>query len=256
MKFYREFSRQMWSRYGTMFPITHLPRCGYSSLYAVSEEDARIIQNEGHSRNRDRFKVYSDTLYMDFDDGDATLWNALPKLLELNAPLKIYFSGKKGYHVALPIQPMYGHNVPEFQKVFVTKLGIACDHSLYQHGRLFSNPGRVHPKTGVPKHLILELFEGEALKIPEFIVVEKKKKIDLEKDIDHLRFGLMRLLQLIANEPMIGDRHTGIWGCATTLRDAGLSEEAALEILSMVNESWKNSKDPEEIEAAVTQGYK
>jgi hypothetical protein len=46
-----------------------------------------------------------------------------------------------------------------------------------------------------------------------------------------------------------------LWKTARSLADAGLSEDATLELLEAINDQWESPKEQEEIERAVSEAY-
>jgi hypothetical protein len=191
---------------------------------------------------------------MDFDNGDATIWTDLSKIMDLGAPFRIYTSGGKGYHVEIHTEFMKGTHVPYSHKCFVESLGLKVDFSLYRHDRLLSNPGRVHPKTGLKKAVIFDMLVGTPLKIPEVIPVKKAPVLE-NNDAHMLRQGITRLNSALTTEPSIGDRHMLLWGISKDLRLAGLDFETVLNIMMEVNSAWTHSKEPAEVELAVSQAF-
>ena len=250
---YKEFCADFNKRYGTMIPVTRDPATGYCSVYWFSEADAKEIRSSGNSQGLAKYRVYSDKLWFDFDGGEEEFQAGLAKIKGLKAPYAVFFSGKKGYHVAVDIVPMEGYDVPAQQKQFVESLAISCDLSLYRHDRILSNVGRVHPSTGKKKELLYRVDEGEAFTIPRTLVV-KKQPIPID-DTSLLKFGLLRALILSENTPRPGNRHTALWSCAKTMCDAGLSYETVLDVMTKINEQFKTPKEPQDVERAVAQAF-
>lgn len=253
--FFKEFSGDVMMRTGLMVPAKAQPGNGYCSLYYFRNKDAQTIRKSGSSKGLNKYPVWTNRLVMDYDDGDATLWDDFPKIAEFGAPFRIYTSGGKGYHVEIHIEPMVGLNVPFFQRVFVTSHGFKVDLSLYQSGRLISNIGRVHPKTQRKKALIMEFFEGQPLVIPQNAqppVPYEEKKSDTMVFLQ----AIARLNKSLKYAPGIGNRHTALWGMAKDLAGGGLSHDTALELLLNVNKTWPNPKEDCEVEAAVEQAYR
>jgi len=191
---------------------------------------------------------------MDYDNGDETIWNDIPKIAALGAPFRIYTSGGKGYHVEILTELMKGTHVPYSHKVFVRNMGLAVDMGLYRHERLFSNPGRVHPKTGNKKRVLMEFFDGVPLKIPESIPVKATPVLEQEDSL-MFRQAVMRLNRALTDEPEIGNRHNTIWGVAKDFRLAGFDLDITMELMHSLNDSWEKQKETEEVEAAVNQAY-
>ncbi len=229
---------------------------GYASVYMFDENAAKTIIESKSSAGMSRFPVLTDTLVMDLDNGPDQLKAAQDKLKALGLYHKVWSSGSKGFHVVLRHpETLYGSNVPYSQRVWVEALDVGADLSLYQHGRILSLPGRIHPKTGNRK-VAVETVPGDELTIsllnppgPVFTVGENGGLSELEA-------GLWTALQALASEPLPGNRHTRLWSTAQHFADAGVGFEATLDLMLRINETWEMQKDPSEVELAVSQAYR
>jgi hypothetical protein len=63
------------------------------------------------------------------------------------------------------------------------------------------------------------------------------------------------LANLAASEPVNGQRHVSLWKSAKSLSEAGIAFESALDILTVVNDSWSSPKSASEVEEAVRAAY-
>ncbi len=252
--YFKEFSADFNRRHGTMVPVSQTCPSGYCSLYYFLQHDAEKIMRAGSSKGLNQYPVFTNRLVMDFDNGDDTIWDDLSKIWDLGAPFRMYTSGGKGYHVEIHTEFMKGTHIPHSHKCFVEELGVHVDFGLYRHDRLLSNPGRVHPKTGLKKKIIFEVPHGKPLKIPEVIPVKKTPVIE-SNDSHMLRQGIGRLNSALALEPGIGDRHMLLWGVAKDLKLSGLDFETVLDLMLAVNNAWSTPKEPGEVEAAVSQAF-
>ena len=250
---FKEFCADFNRRYGTMVPASKEIKTGYCSLYWFFEEDAKEIAKAGHSRGLGRYKVYSNKLWFDFDEGEQSLENALPKIKSLGAPYAVYDSGGKGYHVSVDIVPMEGYDVPTQQALFVESLGVVCDMSLYRHDRILSNIGRIHPISGKSKVLLYKITEGELFNVPKPLVIKKPKQ-QTAQTVD-LQIAMTRALLLLERDPKPGSRHTMLWSCAKDFCESGVAYEVALGLLLKINEQFKKPKEPQDVERAVAQAY-
>lgn len=228
------------------------PAPGYSSVYAFTESDARMIRMQGNSRGFARFSVYAECLILDIDGGDEQMKRVIPKLDALGLGYQVYVSGGKGYHIYIPHDPIYSPDLPYSHLRWVEDNSIECDKSLYQHGRILSLPGRVHLKTGKRKQFY-ESKEGVMLSIE----LHKAPSFNIpEDDSKDLSFIFRQLTRLIESEPEQGKRHTRLWSAAANCAAAGLSQTWTEEILQEVVSQWQNPKDPEEVVVAISQAYK
>lgn len=267
---FHEYSKTPHSRGGTMVPVSALPDifalpdAGYCSVYQFNAMDAHLIRAQKHSRDLGRFSVYTDRLWIDIDaanDSPQAIEDAKQYTRQLAADFKqqgldftVWFSGKKGYHICIKIHPIEGHGVPHSQLVYVRDtMKLTCDYSLYQHGRLLSNPGRLHPKTGIKKHRIME-NSGTLLSIP---LISPPERLALDtatlSSSDKARIALSRVQNLILDAPLPGMRHQNLWSAAMQLIDANMSDELAFGLLYYANEFFPEPKPKEEIWRAVQQ---
>ena len=272
MRRYLEFAREPMQRNGTMIPVTayadilKLDDTGYCSVYQFDEAAVLQIRAQKNAQGLGRFPVYTDRLWMDFDGLDTSeaevakakqrAGQAAQILSQLGASFTIWSSGGKGYHICSKITPMAGHGVPHSQATYVASLGISCDMSLYQHGRLLSNPGRLHKKTGKKKHLIHTHAGSTLLTVPylectprEIPVREELTTLDQAKLI-YSRMGMF-LESPGAQEP--GNRHTALWSLAMSAIEYGMSQSAVWENLLFLNSVIENPKPIEELQKCLTQ---
>lgn len=236
--------------------VNTMDSTGYSTVYAFSEEDAKTIREQGSSQNFGRFSVGSDKLVIDLDDGEPQLKAAEAKLKELGLGYDVFFSGSKGYHLYIKMDSwIYDKRLPNSQRMFVRSLDIGADETLYQHGRIISNVGRIHKKTGKKKRW-LRREEGSEVHIdivepyvPEF----NFKVVDSEGSLE---LGLSGLLKSVQFPPSNGFRHQTMFGISADLIRAGLEPETVRELLYKVNDSWDNAKTHNEVDAALVGAIK
>lgn len=262
MKFFREWALKPEHRRGCMLPLNVIermckaPDSGYSSVYMFDEQAASVLLADKSSKGMARFPVYTDRLVIDLDAGDEQLARAEAALKVRGLAYDVWFSGGKGYHVIIPlVELVSGKDVPYSQKKWVEGLGLGADLSLYQHGRLISLPGRVHPKTGIKKHLVRQ-ERGSRLHVPMLVSPEPVFTFQGNGGLDEFEAGLWKVLQCLADPPTVGNRHTALWSTALHFADAGFSYEFTLELLTEVDAKWKDGKGTEGVELAVRQAYR
>lgn len=259
MKLYREWCLQPNQRRGTMLPLAQFkdilraPDAGYASVYAFEETAALEIIASKSSAGLNKYPVYSDMLMIDLDDGERQLRRAQDALTGLG--YLIWSSGGKGFHIGVPLKvSVFGEHVPYSQRKWVEALDIGADLSLYQHGRILSLPGRVHPKTGKKKEPFGEVV-GNSLVLPE-VFPAKLTFSAFEDTSGDLENALWQAIQLLAAEPEPGNRHTKLWSTAKSLAEAGLAYETVLDLLTEVNGQWENGKTTTEVTTAVRQAFR
>lgn len=247
-----------------MIPVSKLPEfyklddAGYSSYYWFREEDAREIQQQGRSIGLNRFSVYTRYLVLDIDREDD-MPAALKDMEQYSAELRgmglkhsVWVSGGKGFHIYIHCEPMEGNDVPHSQYCWVKERGWKVDFSLYQHGRLLSNPGRKSKKTGVRKHKIKD-YDGELLHVPRVQPPERSERPPDLGSSDLARIALYRAQKALESEP--DSRHTRLWSLAGAFAEAGMPEPLTVELLEWINKFWPQPKDREGLERAVHQAY-
>lgn len=259
--YYREWAPRLNYRKGRMvstFALTNLIKQhdpGYGSVYMFDEVTAKEIIKSGESKGFNKMAVIANTLVFDLDGGQESLDKAEVILKSHGYGYQVFSSGGKGFHIYVPHELIQSNHLPYSHQKVVEKLGIECDLSLYQHGRLLSLPGRVHPKTGRRKELLYNVG-GTPINIP---IVERpvvQFKLGLIDTGDTLSMALRRLSDLTVEEPKIGNRHTTLWSVAQNLADAGITYHTALDLILGVTKEWKNPKPQSEIEGLLMKVFR
>lgn len=266
MIWYKEWASSVKARKGRMLPIKAFDTIlkyrdpGYSSVYMFKEEDAKQLLENESSRGMNQFEVASDKLMLDIDKGIDGLATVGRKIEAEGIAFDVWESGGKGYHIEIPHQFVCDTRLPYSHKVVVEKLlGTDIDQvdlTLYQHGRLISLPGRVHPTTKKKKKLLFKV-PGVALEIPILDVpVKDLANFSIDHDLTLLSSGLFRAADLAQTPPSKGNRHMTIWSASKRLAEAGLAYDTVLGLMEKINESWTEPKSITEVEAAVRSAFK
>lgn len=255
---YVEWCASVDRRGGLMLPLLRLDLerkqrydPGFRSVYAFDRQAYDEIKQTGTSRGFRRYEPYSDLLIIDLDNGDKDL-EKLTKQLK-GYSYRVYTSGSKGYHIEVDTPLYCGHELPQAHKEYVESLGIAADASLYRHSSIVALEGRIHHKTGKRKALIKSI-KGELLSIPK-PVNAPQVRVAIDADDCNLEWIFTRLANLAAFEPTQGWRHTKLWSIAESMRSQGFQYDTALDLLTRINDQWKNPKAAAEVELAVKQAY-
>ena len=227
---------------------------GYCSVFMFDEDAAKQIEESHNSRGLDQYEVYADRVFIDLDNGDADLSMCCDRLSNLGLGYSVYSSGSKGYHVTIPLKDVIsGKNVPYSMMKWVEGLGVNFDRTIYLAGALIALPGRLHPKTRVPKRLI-KTVDGKPLTLP-IIDAPAPITFNLGQDSDALKRALTQLNILGHDEPVNGERHTSIWKTAKSLAEAGIELTTTLDLINAINNSWDNPKDEADVVQAVERAY-
>lgn len=230
---------------------------GYSSVYMFMQDDAEAISRAGHSRGLDQYAVASEHLVFDIDTGLEGLEVVGSALRDRELAFEIWSSGGKGFHVYVPHALAHSIHLPYSHLEAAREIaGTSIDETLYQHGRLISLPGRIHPKTRNKKKL-LKTIKGNELSLElRTTPIKPIFNIEVETDQDLLYSGLTRAAELVRFPPFPGNRHTRIWSISETLAQAGLSYDTVLNLMTEINETWEHQKSSTELELAVQQAFK
>ena len=240
-----------------MVPLASIEgKTGFRTIYSFAEDAAEVIKAQGASRGMARFPVYADKVVWDFDQGESGVKDAIAWAKELDLPYALFSSGSKGFHFEVPHTPIFDVNVPYTHKCLVEKVGIPTDPSLYHAARLFRLEGTIHEKTGKPKVLVERHDGGSILELSIKTPEPTRFSISQIDDEDVSKFLFQEISNRIGNSPGCGRRHVWAWGMARDAYRTGLSYEATLELLKMVNSTWgTDAKDDAYIENACSQGW-
>jgi hypothetical protein len=268
---YHEYALQPSMRTGLMVPRSALPDffkrpdAGYCSVYAFNEAAKFAVQAQGDATNFSRFEVYSDRLWIDIDASNDSPQEVerikvytrelTKQFIAQDFDFTVWSSGSKGFHICIKIVPMLGRDVPYSQLRYVQDtLNVVSDASLYQHARLLSNPGRLHPKTGRKKERV---FEHHGKSVPSIPMIEAPKNQNVDSDsltdADLGRIGFQRLASFIQDTPLAGMRHTKLWSLASGLFEAGMSRDLVSMNCLYVNKFLPDPKPEDEVLRAVNQ---
>lgn len=264
MTFYCEYALKPHLRNGAMIPVSSLPKiyerndAGYSSYYWFRQPAANDIIAQGNSAGLSRFSVYSQYLVLDIDRendlsqayDDMRLYSLELEAMQLKH--SVWVSGGKGYHIYIHCVPIEGIDVPYSQLAWVQQQNWKVDLTLYQHGRLLSNPGRKSDKTGIRKYKLSD-FNGELLNIPRVAVPERFIPACHLLAPDLARIALYRIQKTFESQP--SSRHTALWSLAGSCAEAGMPMELCVELLGWMNQMWETPKDSAGLERAIKQGY-
>lgn len=235
----------------TFVPLSDIPKEGFMSLYAVTEETATAIKQAGTTKG---FKgvVWSERLWLDFDDQDAAR-RAESKLKEMNYDYVCYTTGNRGLHFGILRDHVPSHLLPFFDKTWVKDNFPEADSSIYTHLHPFRIPGTKHEKTGRVKEL-LHGRRGSTLVLPPF----KKEEIQINSSGQGGGKSVFDCFYVMANTVPVnaGQRHQTMIKLIYALKnDADAPMEAALWWLAEWNKMLSEPKEQHELEKAVRSIY-
>lgn len=149
--------------------VSDVPNAGFSSVYAVRENDATALERAGTAAG---FKgvVCSPTLSVDCDTAEA--FNAVTRRLrDRGIAFTAYLSGNRGGHFEIPREIEPSHLLPALDRAWVAENLPEADLSLYSHLHLWRREGAVHEKTGKRKTKVSEQ-DGTILTAADFADLE------------------------------------------------------------------------------------
>lgn len=223
-------------------------KTGFRSVYGFP---IKPVSSKGLKEH----EVFSDVLFLDFDDGETGNCVRACSLLDSHQiGYDMFTSGSKGVHFHIPIQAMQGKSVPFSQFQFVKGLDLGADLSLYRASSLIRLEGTVHAKTGKKKTKI-KTVSGSRLEID---LVEPPTKFVqmLVPETDAYETAFVKYITNMYSTPAEGTRTNTLWFLARSFNECGLSFDTGLELLQKLNESWSNPKDDESVFRATKDGYK
>jgi hypothetical protein len=264
MDYYVEYCIEPFKRSGVMIPVSSLQNfyerddAGYSTHYWFTEDAAREIRAQGNSMGLSRFPVYTRFLIIDIDR-ENDLFSALADTYSISNQLSdrslkhsVWFSGSKGMHIYIHCEPIFGVDVPYSQLTWIRQQGWKVDESLYQHGRLLSNPGRKSKKSGIRKHKMFDR-DGQLLVIERVNAPERKERPTDVGTADLKRIALFRAQRALEQDP--NSRHQTIWSLSCSFAEAGTPKQLTVEIMRWINQSWTQPKEDGGLLRAVSQAY-
>lgn len=202
---------------------------GFRSVFCYSDEVADLIRESGSTRELQGVSVYSDTLFVDFDNQDPGPFRQA--LVERGVGFQAYDSGNRSCHFHIPVEPMEGPWVPLAQKQFMKGLAPEADLSFYHAAGQYRLPRTYHSKTGRPKTLI-EQVEGKLLVIPKTEPREFRISLagsDASEEYLHL---------LLTQRAAVGARSMHLFKIAITGAELGKTPEDVLDDLRYWNENF------------------
>lgn len=148
-----------------LVPLSEVQKyTGYRSVFCYGPELAERIRQTGSTKDLRGESVYSDTLFLDFDNSDGA--STIAYLKEQGIAFERYTSGSRSVHLHVPIVPIEGADVPARHKAWVKQYAADADVSFYHPAGVYRLDRTFHAKTGKPKQL-LESVAGKLLELPK-----------------------------------------------------------------------------------------
>jgi len=204
MKYYRLVEREV-SHKGDIVASDKISRSGcdypaWVSLYYYPKEVLDYWAKNNNSIADYKGDCFADMIWFDVDDELETAQTTAVRLVKhLNDKYGVkyhqtmkYFSGKKGFHIGIPIGFIEGVEMsdkfPSQVKTFCTfiasEIGIKIDAAIYNHTRIFRLPNSLHGDSGLYKIPITtnELF---TLTVDELKALASKPRRGFKVEYSH-----------------------------------------------------------------------
>lgn len=224
---------------------------GFASLYAVTEADAKAIEQSGTTAG---FKgsVHSERLWIDTDSyEDADRAEQTLKRMELD--YVAYDSGGRGAHFGVLRECDPSHTLPQRDRAWVREHFPYADSSIYTHLHLFRLPNTVHDRTGCTKTLVRHV-RGQALTLPR---LESREVVLSPRQVGSSKSVLATFSVLKDSVAVdVGKRHETLVRLGYALcQDAQVDADFALRWLHEVNKLYTEPKPDEELEKIIRDVY-
>lgn len=240
MKWYVEHRPQV-RRQGKikLVPIDQLEdKYGFQSVYAYDEATKDRIIAANSTKGLHGCNLYSDTLFMDFDDCGEDAIKFQNYLILHRISHYMFDSGNRSIHFHIPLEnPMIGPHIYLIQKAWVVQHAPSADISFYQPAGMYRLEGTYHVKN--PGHcktcladvsyktkLDLQVYQPQTvIKMPKILV----PCVDTDADFYNM---LAHLLQSTQGE---GGRNFHAWKIIKTCYQLGWDADRAFQEVSFWN---------------------
>lgn len=208
---------------------------GFRSVYEFDEKTAEMIRARGSTRQLRGTPVYSDTLFLDFDNQDAAALELENWLLAHECTYTKYNTGNRSIHFHVAIEPMYGPKVPWYQKIWVEKHAPKADLSFYHVAGLFRLEGTFHHKKPGFRKEVSRVIKANKLKIPSNIPILPRGRVQSENVGEFGGLGIFT--SLLTWQVVEGNRTPHMCKILGAARHAGLRPDQTLHGLLLWNKS-------------------
>jgi hypothetical protein len=223
------------------------PAIRFTTLYNVTEESALRVRGEGTVAGFSG-PSWSERLWLDIDGYDKAETVEL-KLKRLGLDYVAYDSGSKGAHFGLLRNHPPSHLLYKKDKRWVLDNFPEADKSIYTPLHLFRLPGSTHEATGRRKEIVSENRTGKS--------VEFSKETELVhtpyKSSSHVGTSLFLDPRFNTSVKVMenGERHYALVKAAYALKDKGADINTARWVLEELNKTFREEKEPFEVNKIV-----
>lgn len=232
-------------------------KTGFASLYAVSDETRKAIEQVGTTKEFAGC-VWSERLWLDVDSYEAAE-KVENRLKEMGYDYIAYDTGGRGAHFGIARDTAPSHVLPAQDKAWVKKHfpEPEVDKSLYTHLHLFRIPGTLHGTTGKPKVLVSrqsgKVLVHEPYKPSENRSIATFSNVGAPSGTGSIfdNFSIMSQTGPARN----GNRHPTLVRLAYALKAGSIPIDKAYWWLSETNKMFEEPKGEQEIEKIIKDIY-
>lgn len=234
---------------------SEIPQFGFHSLYGVTREVAEKLKEVGVAGYTG--PVWSKTLALDCDQGEAGRRTADRLLISLGLGFTVYKSGNKGFHYYIDREVAPSADLPQQDKEFVKGFSNAhpdlFDLSIYTHLHLFRAIGGKHEKTGERKQRLYTV-KGNELHFEEDAL--PKEELNSHWITNYQSIFDSPYINSLITPSVEGDRHRHLVKLCYALRNHGTPMEAALWLVEEVSKLAEIPKEEWEVQKLVSSIYR
>jgi hypothetical protein len=210
---------------------------GFRSVYAYNSDVAALINSRNSTADLRDQSVYSDTLFVDFDNTDPE--PLCRYLIENGIRFERWDSGNRSTHLHIGIEPMFGVWVPASQKAWMKEHAPEADLSFYHQSGQYRLPRTYHAKTGKPKKLIAE-YAGSLLIIPQ--AEQEQTEVEIQEGGDKTTLAML----LLASRGE-GKRRPHLFQLGVSALECGYTYEESLNHLRFWNSRMSSEPHTEQV---------
>lgn len=225
---------------------------GFISLFGFPEPVTQLIQKQRGTFGLATTKLYSAMVYLDFDNADEAARASERWLRDRSIIYALYNTGNRGWHVHIPIVPLYEIGVVERIKEFVGKTFPGADMGIYKSSGIIRIPGTQHAKTGHRKVQVRCNLQGTLLSVP--VATRQTPVYQYDAEDGHAGVKLDQAMMLFGIQ---GEMKNTAYKIAGYAKKAGKDSHEASELLHL----WSNTMCPSplkdfEISGIITSAFR
>jgi hypothetical protein len=210
---------------------------GFRSVYSFDSDGVQAIREAGNTRVAKDQTLYTNRLFMDFDDCADAAAEFEQLMLDGDYRYTKWDSGNRSIHFHVCIVPLMGKGIHLFQKYWVAQNAPRADISFYNPAGIYRLPLTPHAKNPGRIKELLHYHPGKNnLHISTEAVQSQYDKAQSE-DVSHFYTAnnVRRLCEQTAEE---GNRHPHMYRIVSTSKNTGFSEFDTLENVLFWNRNY------------------